>query len=437
MKKYTAWVLALLFYVSVLPWNMAGATDYWNYNVHKLNFDNTYLSTLQGNDLIVKGPWVDVRAGFGFVGDGVADDNVALLAAIAVSEANQFPLLLPPGTILTSSTLTFSTTPKVMGANTVIKYTGTGSAIKLMGKVNMSGVTVWTTADEANGIEFTTGTQMNYLHDVSVEAAVAGTSTGKGLFFNATASFLYGTDLNRVRSIRYKYPLYVHGANLADNTVNQITGTNVQLHCYSASVSGSTGIYFDNGAHGFGSGIRGGSIESCDVGISVANGSAGLSYSGDIEGANTMYTLGNTFRGTIEPGEHGEYYRGHSTTTSKWFQYKNHEADHAYYENYYGHKFVSYYSGELSLYAGVSIIDGGSPAYVGGIIGSGTGDNDYNTYLKLVNRKISFYSVSPQADNVACTVGDIVLNSGSDNVLGWKCTATTPTWKAMTITLAP
>jgi len=392
------------------------------------------------HDIIAKGPWVDVRAGFGFVGDGVADDNDALLAAIALSEANEVPLYLPSGTIITSSTLTFSTTPYVLGKNTVIRYTGTESAIKLMGKVDLIGLMVQTTADAANGIEFTTGTQLNYVLDVSVEATAAGTSTGKGLFFNATASFLYGTDLNRVRSIRYKYPLYVHGANLSDNTINQITGRNLQLHCYSASVSGSTGIYFDNGAHGIGSDIAGGSIESCDTGIYVADVSYGLSYRGDIESVNTPYTVGNQFTGTIEPITYGEYFRSHAASGT-WFKYKNHEAQDAYYENYYDHSFVSYYASggqrNLSYYIGPSLIDGGSPQFIAGFYGTDAAENDYNTYLKIKNRKIAFYSETPQNDNVACTVGDIVLNSGSDNVLGWKCTATTPTWKAMTITLAP
>ena len=459
MKRYTSWVLALLFYATQLPW--AGAA-FFNYNAHNMTgdggnisgFDNgTFTGTLSApkigsatdngyfNDLIVKGPWVDVRAFLpdGYVTDGSVNYGAQLLEAAAYTNANNIPLIFPPGTYLTSSSLSFDNTPYLSGSNTVIEYSGTGSAVVLSGTVDVYHMTFYTPNAAANCIEMTDGTQMNTISDVSCEASLTG-GTGKGLYFNAAGAFLYGTDLSRVRSIRYKYPLYAHGANLSDNTVNQITGRNLQLHCYDKSVSGSTGIYFDSGAHGIGSDFIGGSIESCDVGIYVADGSYGLSYRGDIEDVNTAYTLGNQFTGTIEPRTHGEYYRGHKSSGT-WFQYKNHEAQDAFYENYYDHSFVSTYGSggnrNFSYYVGPSLIDGGSPQFVWGVFGEGAAENTYNTYIKLVNRKISFYSETPQNDNVACTVGDIVLNSGSDNVLGWKCTAPTPAWKAMTITLAP
>lgn len=79
MKRWLCASLALIFYMSLLPW--AGA-DYFNYRAHDIasdggnitGFDNItntgYGGTQRTGDLITKGPWVDVRA-YG----AVANDN--------------------------------------------------------------------------------------------------------------------------------------------------------------------------------------------------------------------------------------------------------------------------------------------------------------------------------------------------------------------------
>jgi len=176
MKKYTAWVLALLFYVSVLPWNMAGATDYWNYNVHKLNFDNTYLSTLQGNDLIVKGPWVDVRA-YGAVAGGSASANAtALAAAIVYANANNLDIFIPIGVFAYNGDgLTFNTTATTghgsihgVGPGSVLDYQGTGVALSMA---------------DGDG----SGRYAPYLHDFRITTS-AGTPLG-GLHIGAGAQY--------------------------------------------------------------------------------------------------------------------------------------------------------------------------------------------------------------------------------------------------------
>ncbi len=73
MRKYVAWSLCLLFYAHTLPWSFA---ENFNYKAHDITSDNGAITgfstigspafsdalTLYGNDLITKGPWVDVRA---------------------------------------------------------------------------------------------------------------------------------------------------------------------------------------------------------------------------------------------------------------------------------------------------------------------------------------------------------------------------------------
>lgn len=78
MKKYMAWLVALLFYGSILPW--AGA-EYFKINA---------------SDIVAKSPWVDVRA-YGAIANDNVDDDAALVAATTVALATGLPMLFPAG----------------------------------------------------------------------------------------------------------------------------------------------------------------------------------------------------------------------------------------------------------------------------------------------------------------------------------------------------
>ena len=58
-----------------------------------------------------------------------------------------------------------------------------------------------------------------------------------------------------------------------------------------------------------------------------------------------------------------------------------------------------------------------------------------SSVMKTLIDKISYYTKSsvPTDNAISANVGDIVWNTGTDNVIGWKCTvAGSPgTWKTM------
>jgi len=236
MKKYTTWFMVLLFYASLLPWNMAGAADYWNYNVHKLNFDNTYLSTLQGNDLIVKGPWVDVRAHGAVAGGSASANATALAAAFAYAEANNLPILIPLGTFAyNGSGLTYTTAGVTTGMSGVFGY-GPSSRLDYQG----SGVALSISDNTGQG------SVGPYLKDFRITTS-AGTPAG-GLHLGAGSQYgmvnvdgvtvdgfdntnAYGMKLSKVVSTK------VNNSNLYGNYYGLTTSTDASSYPTSTTFS--------------------------------------------------------------------------------------------------------------------------------------------------------------------------------------------------------
>jgi len=66
------------------------------------------------NDIVVKGPWIDVRA-YGAAGDGVTDDTTAIQNAITEATTNGGIVFFPPGTYLYSSNITVSSHVILLG----------------------------------------------------------------------------------------------------------------------------------------------------------------------------------------------------------------------------------------------------------------------------------------------------------------------------------
>ncbi len=125
MRKKLAFIVALTFYASLLPW--AGAENF-NYRVHNIVSDNGAITgfrsigdnsfadnlTVYANDVIfptgtmdntykLAAPYVDVKAKYGAKADGVTDDAPAINAALAVGGL----VVLPPGIYKVNSSLVF------------------------------------------------------------------------------------------------------------------------------------------------------------------------------------------------------------------------------------------------------------------------------------------------------------------------------------------
>jgi len=125
MKKRLALLLALAFYVSILPPLSSAA-------VIKGNF----------SDIITKGPWVDVRA-YGAVGDATTDDAAAIQAAIdaaiALNGTNKRGgvVFFPPGQYLINTALTINGASDI----TLAGAGGHASAIRIGGNISAISLT--------------------------------------------------------------------------------------------------------------------------------------------------------------------------------------------------------------------------------------------------------------------------------------------------------
>ena len=102
-----------------LDWG-SGSTQLPRYYDNNAFSDNL---TFHGNDLITRGPWVDVRA-FGAVGDGVTDDTAAIQAAIDnVGAAGGGTILIPSGrTFILGSAITVTDSNMHLVIDGTLKY---------------------------------------------------------------------------------------------------------------------------------------------------------------------------------------------------------------------------------------------------------------------------------------------------------------------------
>lgn len=97
MKKNISALLALLFYFSILPTLPVRAA-----------------APVIGDLIVKNSPYVDVRA-YGAVGNGVADDTAAIVAAIVAAQAVQGVVFFPPDTYLVSTTITLPAGVTLLG----------------------------------------------------------------------------------------------------------------------------------------------------------------------------------------------------------------------------------------------------------------------------------------------------------------------------------
>jgi hypothetical protein len=189
MRKRTAFILALLFYASILPWT--GRAAYFNYDV---------------NNLVVKtSPWVDVRAHLpaSYVTDGSVDYSTQIQTA--ATAANGTCLLLPKGGWYVGTTgIQFDNTACIIGfgssygednnSSTII-YGGTGAAITVgqdsatarvynafLQNFRIKATGDATTSATAIGLKF-----LNSHYGVTQNLVVRGFTGGKGIWSGATS----------------------------------------------------------------------------------------------------------------------------------------------------------------------------------------------------------------------------------------------------------
>jgi len=266
MKKYTAWVLALLFYVSVLPWNMAGAA-FFNYNAHNITGDNTgriqdfsigsasYTDNGYFNDLITKGPWVDVRAHIPValhagIAAGTDNSDLSTYMQSAVDNASKGTVLFPKGHYHGSFTITNDTNIVGVGpqATRLTSDHSTNPAIKInnyasqtyYGTVYIGHIGVSSSSQDGIHID---GQGHALLHDV------LSLSNGRyGVYLGPTVHTTYVTLRSCVVQSNGSSGIYgrtlsakqINVVNLLGNKVTDNGGSGIDLTANSLNIIGGS-----------------------------------------------------------------------------------------------------------------------------------------------------------------------------------------------------
>ncbi len=275
-------------------------------------FDDNAFSdnlTLYGNDLITRGPWVDVRA-YGAIANDNVDDDAALVAATALALATGKPLIFPAGQFdfsnqwVISSDRTARFKPlTIIGAgadaqSTTLDYVPSGGTVlnfkyasgpkivsKGIGSVKIRGVSIYNSGTDNNFFIYTECTKLDI--DSSVSFWGNTSTRNGGIQFggdNTTTGFQgYGTVING------PYFQKIHNAGYFGTWANAIVFTNANIWNGSG---GEAAFKFVPGAGQSNAGniITGNLIE-------MTNYSYGMTGNGTITG---NYFAGNGF---YDPGD--------------------------------------------------------------------------------------------------------------------------------------
>jgi len=142
LERKIAWILALAFYASMLPWNVQGAGDFYNYNA---------------SDIVAKSPWADVRAyGPIYIGSDASAAQKTANANTIKAALNSIPtgndqgygigktILLPPGIIYVDGNVIKiginGTHLKGMGMHTTSLWFDSGVAIEVHSSMRPSSI---------------------------------------------------------------------------------------------------------------------------------------------------------------------------------------------------------------------------------------------------------------------------------------------------------
>lgn len=217
-------------------------------------------------------PYIDPRS-YGAAGDGVADDTLALAAAVVAAAALGKALFIPAGTFTTTSALTFS----AVSAPVSIYGTGANSVIKLTGITN-KGIYVTGTA----------GVTVNpvLIENLKILGATSGDSAA-GIHLDGIAIYrISNIEIDGNDAMTYGIrmtasqqgemaPRYIHhvsnGILLEPNAGNTVASNGADLHGVSLSCSVSN-IVLDRVASSF---IRGNHLVQAPVSIDITGGGPG------------------------------------------------------------------------------------------------------------------------------------------------------------------
>lgn len=239
-----------------------------------------YLSTIQIADIKTKSPWVDVRA-FGAKGDGITDDTAAITAAYTIlanglEASNQYGgILFFPRGIYNFSALDFSFPTqmrhlvylvgagegaKSLGtANTVLRCTGAGIAIKL-GRAICKSLRLETTT-ATHGIYYTAGNTDSHVENIMVNGfsqyglwwtGFSGEILNSKFGNNATNIFLSGNAFSIKNCIVEDWTTSgiaidnCTNVNILGNTIETGTGPAIIFETNPSSVINIMGNYFEN-----------------------------------------------------------------------------------------------------------------------------------------------------------------------------------------------
>jgi hypothetical protein len=312
---------------------------------------------------------------FGAVGDGVADDTVAIQNAINYGIANGIEVIFFGEEYKITSTLNLTASATLRGQGlfkTKITYTGASSAILCTtwgGTISDLGVYV--SNNTANGIEIGTSSRKCNLDNVYVSAsAVVATHQGYGIYLNALTGFSGGLTINNSYIIQCFIGIGMQGVDTVNNTWTTVQGYNVWIiGRFTGVIPNSVGIYMSAATNGIGTAFYGGTIESYETGIVAENGSFGGVFEIDMEGNVSDYSYGSTFIGRVIPSTGNSYFNKTAQVSTftglAWTQNDLPIGGGPRYESYYPESHLIYdQTGNASstswYFNNTSVIQGGS-----------------------------------------------------------------------------
>lgn len=184
MRRNTAFIMVYLFYLSIIPAN----AEYFNYRAHDITSDGGRISgaTIGKadatdnailNDLIVRSPWVDVRA-HGAACDNVTDDSANINTAMAAATK---AIYIPGPCVVNAATITGKSGINIFGngRTSELRTTNTSNfsilTLNAIDNVKISGVTFSGNAVGTDPVDPVIGIDIKQTKNIEVTSNVFST----------------------------------------------------------------------------------------------------------------------------------------------------------------------------------------------------------------------------------------------------------------------